>query len=433
MTRPNILFIMTDQQSRHMMSCAGNPHLNTPALDSLARDGIRFEKAYCSNPVCTPSRVSMVTGMMSCRLGADDNGVCDDGLKFSEEVLDSAIGNVMKGAGYDTFYGGKTHLFTPLEPLNAGFDEYFRDEREALPAACVDFIQREREKPFFAVASFINPHDICFAHQAKNDINTQGVLHLREKALALPREELPPVPSNYAITQNEPAVVEANLNPNAITPAITMRNEYDDYEWRINRWIYHRLTEQVDTLIGEILDGLKAAGHENDTLIIFTSDHGNMDASHHLSSKGVPFEESVGVPFIMKYPGAIAAGQTEIGRLVNAGIDILPTLCDYAGVDKPAHFLGRSLRPLAEHQDTVDAPPYVVSENRWFRMLRGERFKYCCFATGDEELLVDLESDPGELVNLAEGSEYQATLKEHRQLMSEWMDLSNDEKGKTFL
>jgi len=433
MTTPNILFIMTDQQSRHMMSCAGNPYLRTPAMDSLARDGVRFEKAYCSNPVCTPSRVSMVTGMMSCRLGADDNGVCEDRLDLPQQVLDGTIGNVMKGAGYDTFYGGKTHLFTPLEPLNAGFNEYFRDEREALPAACVDFIQRERNKPFFVVASFINPHDICFAHRAKNGINTHDVLKLREEALKLPVDELPPVPDNYAIMQNEPVTIEAHLNPNAITPAITMRKEYDDVEWRINRWIYHRLTEQVDALIGQILDGVKEAGHENDTLIIFTSDHGNMDASHQLASKGLPFEESVGVPFIMKLPGAIAAGQTEGEHLVNAGIDILPTLCDYVGVDKPAHFLGRSLRPVAENGDATDAPPYIVSENHWFRMLRGDRFKYCCFATGDEELLVDLENDPGELVNLATCPEHQATLGEHRQLVADWMEFSDDDKGAAFL
>jgi len=433
MTEPNILFIMTDQQSRHMMSCAGNPHLNTPAMDSLARDGVRFEKASCSNPVCTPSRVSMFSGMMSCRIGVDDNGKCKDVLDLPEEVQGNAMGNVMKRSGYDTFYGGKTHLITPLEPTNAGFDEYFRDEREALPAACVDFIQRERDKPFFAVASFINPHDICFAHRAKNGINTQDVIKLREEALQLPIDELPPLPDNYEITQNEPATIEAHLNPKAITPAITMRKEYDDYEWRINRWIYHRLTEQVDALIGQILDGLKTAGHENDTLVIFTSDHGNMDASHHLASKGVPFEEAVGVPFIMKHPGHIAAGQTESEYLVNAGIDILPTLCDYAGVDKPAHFLGRSLRPLAENQDTTDTPPYIVSENHWFRMLRSKHFKYCCFTTGDDEFLVDLENDPGELVNLANDPEYQQTLKEHRKLMSEWMELSNDEKGKAFL
>ncbi len=431
--KPNVLFIMTDQQSRHMISCTGNTHLKTPALDGLARDGIRFEKAYCSNPVCTPSRVSMFTGVMPCRLGADNNGKCEDRLNLPEEIISNAMGNIMKRSGYDTFYGGKDHMFTALAPKNAGFDEYFPDEREALPKACVEFIQRKREKPFCAVASFINPHDICFAHQAKNGINSHGVLDLREKALALPLEELPPLPDNYEITQNEPTRVEANLNLKAITPAITMRQEYDDVEWRINRWIYHRLTEQVDRLIGEILDGLKAAGHEKDTLIVFTSDHGNMDASHHLASKGLPYEESVGVPFIMKYPETIAGNQIENECFVNTGLDIIPTVCDYIGVEKPWHMLGKSLRPLAEKQNGVDVPLYTVSENHWFRMLRSKQYKYCCFSIGQEELLVDLENDPGEQKNCALDPEYQAVLKQHREWMSEWVTLSDDETGKDFL
>jgi arylsulfatase A-like enzyme len=430
--KPNILLIMTDQQSRHMMSCAGNPHLQTPAMDSLAREGVRFEHAYCSNPVCTPSRISMTTGMMSCRLGASDNSKTRDAQDLPDEVLSYAMGNVMSRAGYDTFFGGKVHMPESLEPINAGFDAYFPDEREALPQACVDFIQQVRDRPFFAVASFINPHDICFAHRAKNGIDTHGVLALRKQALALPPDDLPALPANYDITQDEPAVIEAHLNPNAITPAITMRQAYDDYEWRINRWIYHRLTEQVDALVGEILKGLEAAGHEHDTLVIFTSDHGNMDASHRLASKGVPYEESVGVPFILKHPGHIAPGRTLDDALINTGLDIVPTLCDYAGIDKPPHLLGQSVRPLAEGREAAASHPYVVSENQWFRMLRGKRFKYCCFATSDEELLVDLENDPGECMNLARDPAYREALETHRRLLAEWMQRSHDDGLATY-
>jgi hypothetical protein len=231
---PNILFIMTDQQHARMMSCAGNEYLNTPAMDSLARDGIIFEKAYCSNPVCTPSRISMATGMMSCRLGIGNNGQFADRTELPEEVNANSMGKLMKKAGYETFYGGKVHMTYQLNPPDAGYDVCFRNEREELPQACIDFIKQKRDEPFFAVASFINPHDICFAHRAKNDINTEGVLELRKEALKLPLDELPPLPDNYEIPEGEPTAVEANLNPGAITPGITMRHEYDDYEWRIN-------------------------------------------------------------------------------------------------------------------------------------------------------------------------------------------------------
>ena len=105
--RPNILFIMTDQQHAGMMSCIGNEWLKTPAMDSLAKDGIRFEAAYSSNPVCVPSRTAMATGMMPNRLGADNNGSGMKVQKLPPEVDDNSLGKIMKRAGYDTFYGGK--------------------------------------------------------------------------------------------------------------------------------------------------------------------------------------------------------------------------------------------------------------------------------------------------------------------------------------
>lgn len=426
--RPNILFIMTDQQHARMMSCAGNACLKTPAMDSLAEKGIRFEKAYCTNPVCAPSRISMVTGMMSCRLGADDNAMSKQIEALPPEVVASSMGNAMKQAGYDTFYGGKIHLCKGLEPLEAGYDEFFADERGALPAACVDFIQRDREKPFFAVASFINPHDICFAHRALNGVNTQDVIKLREEALRLPEDALPTLPENYAIPETESPAILANLDPDAITPAPTMRREYDEKEWRINRWIYHRLTERVDREIGEILDGLREAGLEEDTLVIFTSDHGNMDASHRLASKSAPYEESVGVPFILQYGGRIPAGQVDGENPVSSGLDILPTLYDYAGLPKPDHLLGQSLRPLAEAGRADDRRPYVPSENDWFRMIRSRQYKYCAFS-GGEEMLVDLEADPGEMENLASNPQYEAQLAEHRALFADWSRLSGDKSS----
>ena len=144
---PNILLIITDQQHAEMMSCAGNKFLNTPAIDSLARDGIRFANAYVTNPVCVPSRISMATGVMAGRLGVLNNG---DKAKVPPEVGNNSLGKLVKRAGYKTFYGGKVHMCRELNPLNAGYDEYFADQREALPGACIDFIERSRDGPFFA-------------------------------------------------------------------------------------------------------------------------------------------------------------------------------------------------------------------------------------------------------------------------------------------
>ncbi len=433
--QPNILFVMTDQQHAGMMSCAGNQFLDTPAMDSLARRGVRFTKAYAANPVCVPSRTSMATGMMPNRLGAQDNGVGMRIESIPAAVDRNSMGNLMKRAGYDTFYGGKVHMCKDLVPQNAGYDEVFKDQREQLPGACLQFINRKRNKPWFAVASFINPHDICFAHLAHCGKDRQGVMELYEEAQKLPDDELPPLPANYAIPDGEPASITAQMSPNAVTPAITMRKEYNERAWRIKSYIYHRLTEKVDKCIGEILDGIKAAGQQDNTLIIFVSDHGDMDGSHRLASKGLMYEESAGVPLVIEYGDKIRRGLVDSDHFVSTGLDILPTLCDYAGVKQPAHMLGSSLRPLLEGREPEKWRSYVASENGWSRMIRTKRFKYCSFVYKDkrEESLVDMLKDPGELHNLAADPQYKDVLDRHRKLLAQWSKRSNDKEAEPFL
>jgi len=345
---------------------------------------------------------------------------------------------MMKRAGYDTFYGGKVHMCRPLDAnKGAGYDEYFRDQRDKLPSACIRFIRKKRNRPFFAVASFINPHDICFAYAAsrgKGKNNMASVDMLYRQASALPSDQLPPLPENYAIPGSEPEAIEAHLSPNAVTPAITMRSKYDEREWRIYRWIYCRLTEKVDGHIGQILKGLEDAGLAAKTLVVFTSDHGNMDASHRLASKGLFYEESVGVPFIMMYKGVIPATRVDPEHLVSTGLDILPTLCDYAGIKAPRHFLGRSLRGIAEGKPVRDWRSYVASENGWCRMIRSRKYKYCVYDSADnQESLVDLDEDPGEMQNLAGDPKFREVLDEHRRLLKEWIETSGDTAGSKYL
>ena len=430
--KPNILFIITDQQHAGMLSCVDNKWLNTPALDSLARNGVRFAHAFSANPVCVPSRTGMATGVMPCRLGATANRA---GLriKLPPEVEANSLGKLMKRAGYDTFYGGKVHMCKALTPENAGYDVYFKDEREHLPAACLNFINKKRAKPFFAVASFINPHDICDEYMAANS-KSGRVFSFYNRAALLPGVKLPPLPANYAIQQNEPSAIEAQMNSEATTPVLTMRKQYSEKDWRIYRWIYRRLTEQVDYQIGTILDGLKAAGLDNNTLIIFTSDHGNMDAAHRMASKSFFYEESVGVPLIIKYPGGISAGRVDQTHLVSTGLDILPTICDYAGIPAPKHLLGMSLRPLAEGRNVDNWRTYVASENGFTRMIRSQTWKYCAYNDPrSKESLVDLEKDPGEMQNLADDPKFKDVLLKYRGLLKDWIERSGDKDGSKFL
>ncbi|TWT81332.1 Arylsulfatase [Planctomycetes bacterium CA13] len=428
---PNILLIITDQQHADMMSCTGNKFLNTPAMDSLARDGIRFANAYVANPVCVPSRISMATGVMAGRLGVLNNG---DKASVPLEVDNSSLGKMVKRAGYDTFYGGKVHMCSELEPLNAGYDEYFKDQREALPGACIDFIERKRDRPFFAVASFINPHDICFAYRAykgKSQKGKQSVEHLYQQASAMSPEQLPPLPDNFRIPDLEPDAIDLYSKANAVTPAGTMRKVYDQRQWQIYRWIYCRLTEQVDRHIGRILDAIKRNGLDQNTLIIFTSDHGDMDACHRLASKGRFYEQSVRVPLLMRYKGRITHRVDT--NLVSSGLDLLPTVCDYAGLEAPKGLLGKSLRPLAESDHVDHWRDYIVTENHTGRMIRTVDFKYCVYRDGGlRESLVDMRNDPGEMDNLATAPRHASTLRQHRRFLEQWIQASDDKDAETF-
>jgi arylsulfatase A-like enzyme len=182
-----------------------------------------------------------------------------------------------------------------------------------------------------------------------------------------------------------------------------------------------------------LLDALQKNGLEENTLVIFTSDHGDMDGSHRLASKNVFYENSVGVPFIMQYKGVIPAGVVDDTTLISSGLDLLPTLCDYAGVSIPRHLLGRTLRPVAEGRADIARRPYVVAENETGRMLRSASHKYCVYTDGVlRESLVDLRADPGELENLAGLKAHQETLNRHRRLLRQWIAESNDEEAQAF-
>jgi choline-sulfatase len=431
--QPNILFIITDQHHANMLSSAGNPYLKTRALDGMAKAGIRFTNAYVTNPVCVPSRISMATGMMPGRFGVFNNGMK---ATIPKKIGDNSLGKLIKSGGYDTFYGGKVHMAPVLSPLKAGYDEFCKDQRDELPEVCIEFMTRKRDKPFFAVASFINPHDICFAYNARQAKRGKGkplVNALYKEAEALPEDKLPPLPANHAIPKREPEAIEATMKVTATTPAKLIRKDYNERDWRNYRWIYCRLTERVDAQIGRLLDALKKNGLEENTLVVFTSDHGDMDGSHRLASKNVFYENSAGVPFIMQFKGVIPPNQVDEKSLVSNGLDILPTLCDYAGVPAPEYLLGRSLRPVAENGKDNSRRPFVVAENNTGRMLRTARFKYCVYKDGKlRESLVDLAKDPGEMNNLAGQAGFEKHLNKHRDFMQKWITESKDVEGRDF-
>jgi arylsulfatase A-like enzyme len=462
--RPNVLVILTDQQGAGMMSCAGNPYVKTPNMDSLAQSGVRFERAYVANPVCSPSRMSLLTGRMPSEIGMECN---EDGGKVAvpRPMLEASLGNTFRRAGYRTVYGGKVHL-PPAEAGNRGrdnldaygFDLLSSDQRGELGRSCAAFLRDKHERPFLMVASFINPHDICFmainafakatgqnaAAVERKQARPDSPAEYLAKALRHPegvseeeffRRYCPPLPANLEVPKDE----LSSLAVDKREFQLWVRRNWTDRDWRLHRWAYARLTEQVDREIGVVLEALRESGRDKDTLVVLTSDHGDQDASHRLEHKEVLYEEAIRVPFVVSGKGVAKPGAVDRQHLVSNGLDLIPTLCDFAGIPKPASLGGYSVRPLAEGKSVPQWRDCLVVENHLGRLVHGGQWKYlagrdakhgdaCGICPGRiknwdgkvREMLIDLETDPGEMVNLAKERRHEPRLRDGRRLLRAW-------------
>jgi len=253
--RPNILWIMTDQQVADGMGCTGNPDLETPAMDSLAANGIRFERAYCTNPICVPSRASMMTGRMPHEIGV---------------TLNMDLFKIL-----DTDWHGFNMM------LEGGKPE-FNDRHVAAPA--IEFIRKKRNKPYFLVASLVNPHDICeWARRATGGFEKRRTL-LWNGAIAdtPPPDQCPALPANFQIPENEPDIIREYQTWQEGTYPV---RDWPDERWRQYRWALNRLTERVDSEIAKLLDVV-----DDNTLILFTSDHGDGNGAHKWNQKTLLYE-----------------------------------------------------------------------------------------------------------------------------------------------
>jgi len=411
--KPNILFILTDQQSFSMMSCMGNQYVKTPAIDSLAKDGIRFDRAYCTNPVCTPSRFSLLTGLMPSAIDVRSN-------EFKREpvpsyIIDNGLGRLMEEGGYDVGYGGKVHL-PKMGIEDLGFPVISKDERDILVEDCTKFIEQSRDKPFFLTASLINPHDICYMAIREHPVDEPQVSILKngqvevaelEVALELPegvsKKEFfesycPPLPANYLPQADEPDGIAEIINKRLFKK--NARENFTEKQWRMHRWAYSKLTERVDRQIAGILETLKKNNLYDNTLIIFTSDHGDLDASHKMEHKTALYDEACHIPFIISYPDQLKKNVIDTNHLISNGLDLIPTICDFAGIKTPDYLEGKSIRPLCEKNNDSKWREHLQIESEFGRMVITKDFKYALYDNGDhKEQLYDINNDPGEMKN----------------------------------
>jgi choline-sulfatase len=424
--RPNILFICSDQHHAGVMGASRHPLVRTPHLDRLAGRGVLFRNAYCSNPVCAPSRAGMMTGAFPSDVGAFCNGTPFDGRVPS-------WGARLRDAGYHAWATGKmdlskgrdfgfhevatthghstdpdvTSLFRApvcFRPNERGVVDGVFEERvppdQKLINNTLKFLREEAPKldrPWAAYVGITKPHP-------------RWIVLPRFREMYPPeRVPLPGVPKGYFERRHPMFQVLANFK-NIATPVPEERV-------RLARSAYFGMVTEVDELIGQLLDAVDQAGQWENTLIIYTSDHGEMLGEHGLWLKNVLLEGAAHVPLLL------AGAGLPHGKAVDtavAHVDLVATLLDVAGAPKAREHRGHSLLPLA-HGNAGDDPGFAYSESHsegnatGSLLIRKGDWKYIYF-TCEQPLLFNLHDDPGEFHNLAgnpETAQKQAELHAH--------------------
>ncbi|MFP4500063.1 MAG: sulfatase [Candidatus Hydrogenedentota bacterium] len=422
--RPNILFVCTDQQ--HGKAWGGaDPFFDTPHMDRLADTGTVFDANFCTTPQCSPSRSSIYTGFYPHRTSILGNMKAGTHINTSIQFLPAqfdTIGSRLRAAGYHTGYFGKWHLGNQAH-FSTHFHEADLDGEQHAGATdnALRYLAARRgtDQPFALFVNYLDPHDIYhfLRRGTPEDVRVAPTPPTRADDLSKK-----PWPHKHFMTDDQGTAIHSK--PEAY--------------WRHYRWFYREKCRLVDHELGRLLEALAHNGQAENTVVVFTSDHGDMDTNHNLIFKG-PFmyEHMVHVPLIVRVPKAYRACSAARTNALTTGVDLMPTLCAFAGA-APGEHHGQSLHSFLTGTGAAPARDYVVSEyygkQQWIspiRMLRTHEWKYNRYIDHGEELY-DLANDPHELHNLAADPGQKARKRELRALLDEWMHAHNDRDYDTY-
>ncbi len=417
--QPNILFIMTDQQQAETLSCLDHPTVKTPNMDRIAARGVNFTKAYCPSPVCGPSRTSIFSGQYPAATGVVKNHMpYRDGTLLLPEAL--------RRSGYHTFMAGKLHLapikdahgFDEKHLHDAGYDLYRKDEPaqseyvqwladrkfggntaevvrrfnadedclETDPSRfimgsnwrteeehsnawttdrTVDFLKQKHDQPFFAFTSYFGPH--------------QPMMPPEPWASMYSPDDIKLPPEFFAATDDKPLATEK------VGASPILRKGLTDRQYREVLAAYYGQISMIDHGVGRILDELDERGLTDNTIIVFTADHGDHAGQFGLFFKSTMYENAVRVPMLVADPsksGGICS------RLVN-NLDLYATLLECAGVDAPKTS-SRSLIPLLKDPQIMDWDNHTYSELYPWTMVAKDNWKLIRFRRDDGEQVHEL-------------------------------------------
>jgi len=409
--KPNVIFIFADQLRSQALGCHGDKQARTPNLDRLASEGALFTNAISTWPVCSPFRGMLLTGRYPM-----SNGVVYNDYPIWDGQ--NTIATVLKAQGYETGYIGKWHLngkenWVPRE-RRQGFDYWVPVRGQILTDAlegkqvwrpdvqtdqAVNYIKAKSDRPFCLFVSWNPPHDPYIAP---------------EKYMRMfPAEKMELLPNTA-----EKELVRIELAKHPIDPSTEAGKKRAEWRKRIdsddgvrrNMQGYYAATHGLDVCIGRIMKAVEQAGIADDTIFVFSSDHGDMLGSHRMSHKQEPFEESISIPFIVRYPRRIPRGITTDALL--SPVDIMPTLLGLADVSCPDSVEGLNLAgsAMGKRSDRQDAllimkmlpggNPWIINAATEWRGVRTKTHTYARLQDGGPWILYDNRNDPCQMRNL---------------------------------
>ena len=447
--QPNILFIMADQVNPAFLPAYGHPVVKMPHLNKIAAEGVVFDTAYCAYPICGPSRYSMLTGRLASEVGVFDHG-CE--MRASTPTVmhylrqrgyHTALSGKMHFLGPDQLHGYEDRLTTDIYPSDFGWGPDWRAGTPEIPWAptgisprtvleagpCArslqldydedvahravqkiyDLARRPEPQPFFLTVSFSQPHSPFVAGREYWD-------RYDHEDIDMPK--VPPLSLEEMDAHSRRLHHMFHIDEYTVT----------DADVRNARHAYYGMLSYIDDKIGELTAALENTGLLEETLIVFTSDHGEMMGERGLWYKQSLLEGSVRVPLIMRVPGDAGSGTRLVPQPVSL-LDLLPTLVDFASDETPIDYVepiaGHSLLPLLSARDgDWDHPVFseYSGEGTYAPglMVRKGKYKYIYCET-DPALLFDIEADPDELKNLADDDAYADVLADmHDELLRIW-------------
>ena len=429
--KPNILFLLTDDQSFNTIRALGNKEVSTPNMDKLVAKGTTFTHAHImggnTGAICMPSRAMIMTGKYVQNLAKVPGAIGKN---------DKTMPEVLKNAGYTTFETGKwhnerpafaksftnganiflggmsNHLKVPLHDFDPSGNypkskKRYEDKFSSVlfREAAVAFLENYKEdKPFFVYVAFSSPHDPRMAPKEYQDkYNTE--------AISLPKNFQPIHPFD----NGELIIRDENLLPFPRTKK-AVKGEIASY---------YAMISEVDDNIGKILAALEKSGKAENTIIIFAGDNGLAAGQHGLLGKQSIYDHSIRVPLVISGPGIQKGVRTESLVYLN---DLFPTIADIVGTEKPATIDGTSLLPILENpKKTVRESVFFLYKN-FQRGVRTKNWKLIKYLVEGKQTtqLFEIKKDPLEMNNLANNPDYKEKVVEMTQLLQEWIDKSGD-------